>query len=222
MVQIIAGVDEAGRGCIIGPLVLCIAASTLENGRQLKKLGVKDSKLLSPASRERLISNVKAISETVVVQVTAQELNEMMKTKSLNEIEAIKIAEGLALLKSEPEIIYIDSPDADPSMFEKRIRKYYSGKAKVVCENHADSNHTIVGAASIVAKVERDREIEKIKKIVGENFNSGYTSDEITMEFLKRRVNEEIVLQFVRIRWETFDRLKQRKLGEFGEEKENQ
>ncbi|MFA6036369.1 MAG: ribonuclease HII [Candidatus Micrarchaeia archaeon] len=218
--MLVAGADEAGRGCVLGPLVIAVAVAKEEAAAGLKAAGVKDSKLLSASARERLALLVRKECGVLVEKITAEELNVLMKKKvSLNEIEAMRIARMLAKLGEDVKAVYVDSPDTDPKRFEKRIRKYHDAPFAIVSEHKADFRYPIVGAASIVAKVERDAEIERIKKIVGYDFNSGYSSDEVTIEYLKKNLHNPKLRPYIRMEWKTVVNMKQRKISEFGEEK---
>ena len=205
--MLIAGIDEAGRGPCFGPMTIGIAVMDKENEKQLKIIGVKDSKLLLPAKRESLIKEVEIHSvERKVLVVEPIELNDLMTQYSLNEIEAIKIAKLLNELESKIELVYIDSPDAVKGAFEKRIRKYLDkkhAKLKIIAENKADTNYVVVGAASILAKVKRDNIVEKLCEKFGD-FGSGYPSDPKTQKFLADYVKENKKLPpFSRIFWKT-------------------
>jgi len=213
---LVAGTDEAGRGCVLGPLVICIAIVEEEKEPLLKKMGAKDSKLLTPAQRENLYQKVKdACVEARCIHITAKQLNTMMGEHSLNEIEAMKVAELLSTMKHHPDRIIADSPDTDVKRFEARIRKYLKRDLVIHSEHKADLNHPIVSGASILAKVERDAEIAKIKKELGYDFGSGYTSDPRTIEFLKSNMHLPAVQKYIRTKWATISKLKQRKLGDF-------
>ncbi|MFH1470838.1 MAG: ribonuclease HII [Candidatus Micrarchaeota archaeon] len=213
--SLIAGADEAGRGCLIGPLVIGIAFAEEGTDEQIKKIGARDSKELSPTTRTRLYKELSSICRFKLVKITAQELNSLMKKHSLNEIEALKLAEGLK--GEEIETLVVDSPDTDTKRFEKRIRNYTSSIPKIISEHKADSKYPIVSAASIAAKVERDEELEKIKREVGFDFGSGYTSDERTIDFVKKNLANKTLQKYLRTKWSTLENLKQRRLGEFGD-----
>jgi ribonuclease HII len=177
---------------------------------------VKDSKLLTPKNRESLYGRIISIcNEFVVMKTTANSLNDEMKKYSLNEIEAMELGKALSLLKKPPEEVYIDSPDTIAKRFCTRIRKYHSGNEELICEHKADFNYPICSAASIIAKVERDAVIEEIKKELGCNFGSGYSSDDRTIDFLKKNFHRLEIHKYIRKEWETIDKLKQRKLSEF-------
>ncbi|MFA5108558.1 MAG: ribonuclease HII [Candidatus Micrarchaeia archaeon] len=210
----ICGIDEAGRGCIIGPMVIAVASISQLEEYKLKEMGVKDSKQLSPKRREDLYVQIMQICKVSTTHISAKEITELMDKYSLNEIEAIFISK---LVKdTDAQTLFVDSPDNVPANFAKRIRKYLKGKKlKIVSENKADVNHPIVAAASVIAKVQRDAQIEKIKKEMGENFGSGYTSDPNTIEFLKKRLNDKELQPYLRHKWATLKRLGQKKISDF-------
>ncbi len=213
----IAGIDEAGRGCILGPMVLCAATIDPMDEFKLKELGVKDSKKMTPKQREEMFPLVQKICKTVVVKISAEELTRLMDRHNLNEIEAQKAAEAIAMSGSLTRV-YVDSPDNVPEKFAARIIAYFpKGKKhpEIVSENKADDKYLIVGAASIVAKVVRDREIEKIKDEIGYDFNSGYTSDPFTMAFLAKHGGEAKVQKYIRHKWATLAKMRQKKIIDF-------
>jgi ribonuclease HII len=211
----IIGIDEAGRGCIIGPMVICAAAINPLDEYKLKELGVKDSKKLSPHQREGLYGKVGRLCTYTTVKITAAELNDLMDRHNLNEIEAMKIAYAIDHLGIPGATAYVDSPDNVPAKFSKRIEKYLKTRTKLVSANKADDTYVIVGAASIIAKVQRDREIEKIKKDTGLEFNSGYTSDPVTQKFVHNRGDYPQLEPYLRTKWSTLRIEKQKKLVEF-------
>lgn len=211
----IIGIDEAGRGCIIGPMVICAAAINPLDEYKLKELGVKDSKKLSPRQREGLYGKVGKLCKYTTVKITAGELNQLMNRHNLNEIEAMKVAHAIDQLGIGGATVFVDSPDNVPAKFAKRIEKYLRTRSRIVSENRADDTYVIVGAASIIAKVTRDREIEKIKKAVGFDFNSGYTSDPVTQKYVNARKDHPELEPYLRTKWSTLRAEKQKKLPEF-------
>ncbi|VVC02580.1 Ribonuclease HII [Candidatus Burarchaeum australiense] len=212
----IGGVDEAGRGCVLGPLVIGIAVAKESVAEGLLRHGVKDSKELTPKKREHLAVIVRKECGVLVLKIIAEELNELMaRHVSLNEIEAMRIAGGLMRLGEGVKRVYVDSPDTKSGKFEKRIRKYFDAPFELVCENKADANYPIVSAASIVAKVERDAEIGKIKKLVGYDFNSGYSSDPVTIAYLEKNLHNPALQPYIRKEWKTITRMRHRKLNDF-------
>ncbi len=201
----IAGVDESGRGPVIGPMVITVFYCEEKKTPELKKIGVKDSKLLTDSQRMKIEPLLKKIGAWKTAVITSGEINDKMKKKvSLNELEAEKI--GGLLNQVNFEKAFIDSPDADGSKFQRRIRKY-CGRGVLVCENYADKKYLVVGAASIIAKNRREEEVRKIAEEVG-FFGSGYPSDERTVLFLKKNFDNPKLKKYVRTEWSTVERIK--------------
>lgn len=218
--MLIAGVDEAGRGPCFGPMAITIVVTEKGIEKKLKLMGVKDSKRLLPSKRKSLTESIKNhLVEEKTRLIWPLELNDLMARYSLNEIEAQMIAQLINGLENEPKIVYVDSPDVAKGAFEKRIRKYLNEKnqkIEIIAENKADSNYLIVSAASIIAKVARDKEIEELAKRFGD-FGSGYPSDPKTKKYLKEYVEKHKKLPpFSRIFWsnckEALNSIEQQKL----------
>lgn len=218
--MLIAGIDEAGRGPAVGPLVLAVAVIEKRDEDELLKIGVKDSKQLSEKQRNAQFGKIKgALSEFATIHILPEEIDSLRDRKSLNEIEAMKIGALLNGLKKRPSVLYVDAPDVIEENFAERIRKYVSYDLAIKSEHKADVNYPIVSAASIIAKVERDAEIEKLSKEHGE-MGSGYPHDERTIKFLEKWLEKNKALpKFARASWDTnktlIDRRMQRKLPEF-------
>ena len=202
--MLIAGVDEAGRGPVLGPMVLAICVIDKNREEELVELGVKDSKQLSKEERGRQFPLIKTIAaEFASVCIQPLELDELMIRKSLNEIEAMKIGYLLNNLKHKPELVIVDSPDTIAANFGKRIQKYLNFETKLKTEHKADVNHPVASAASVLAKVERDLEIEKLAAIHG-NIGSGYSHDPVTRQFLEEFVKTHNALpDYCRKQWMT-------------------
>jgi len=186
----ICGVDDAGRGSIIGPLVV---AGVLVDYREIYKLvnlGVKDSKLLSPAKRTKLATEiVKIVKKHYIVKLSPSEIDVVVETGSklhrLNRLEAHAMAKVIANLK--PDIAYVDASDILPERYAEHIAEKVPFKVKIISEHKADRTYPVVSAASIIAKVERDKAIAELNEIFG-NMGSGYCSDRKTITFLKNWV----------------------------------
>lgn len=101
---------------------------------------------------------------------------------NLNRIEAMKFADIVNLLN--PGKAYIDSPDVNPGRLKLVLEKMLTNQNSLVVEHKADSRYPIVSAASIIAKVERDKEIKSLHKEFGD-FGPGYSSNEKTIAWLK-------------------------------------
>jgi ribonuclease HII len=183
----VCGVDDAGRGPVIGPLV--VAGVILDECEifKLKDLGVKDSKMLIPETRTRLSKEIPEIVDDYhVVELAAEELDKIVnrapKFQRLNLLEAKAMAEVIEKLR--PEVAYVDSSDTRTDRFKNNILDNLSFKPRIVSEHKADINYPVVSAASILAKVHRDSRIDEIKKEYGE-VGSGYAHDTLTIKFLR-------------------------------------
>ncbi|MDX1813225.1 MAG: ribonuclease HII [Candidatus Bathyarchaeia archaeon] len=186
--MLIAGVDEAGRGCVIGPLVIAGVLISEGNLSVLRQLGVKDSKLLSPKKREALFAEIFDLMEKChVVKLLPSEIDRAVENKrklhNLNRLEAQTMAEIIEALK--PDEAFVDAADVVEERFKHYIQEDLTVKVKVTSRHKADKIYPVVSAASIVAKVERDREIAALRVAYGD-FGSGYLADQKTVLFLKR------------------------------------
>jgi len=204
---LVLGIDEAGRGPVLGPMVIAGVVDTERSQISYKEMGCKDSKMLEPKRREALAETIrKNAREIVSVEISAQEIDRLRSIMSLNEVEAKKIADLISSLKSKPDRIIIDCPDTEPSRFVDRLRKYLGPDFNAVAEHKADVNHPIVSAASIIAKTERDAKIQEYAKKYGE-IGSGYPADPITQKFLESYYQEHRKLPpIARKSWDTSKR----------------
>jgi len=194
----ICGVDEAGRGPVLGPLVIC--AVSVDDEQALKRLGVKDSKKLSPAKREDLEPRIRKLAHVELVEISADELDTLMEDLTLNEIEAMKFAELVE--RMSPEVAYLDAADASEENFARMVMACLKCEPRIVSKHKADIDFPVVSAASIVAKVARDARIKEIEIEIGEPIGSGYASDENTMAFLQKYTKKNGTLPpHTRKRW---------------------
>lgn len=208
--RLIVGVDDAGRGCIIGPLFIGGVSINEQASEKLRSLGVKDSKLLTPASRERLFNLIIELSEShVILSIPPTEIDEFVRHRKkhtkLNYLEAIYMARVIDRL--EGEVAYVDASDTDVKIYSEQIKENLHKSISIVATHHADRIFPVVSAASILAKVSRDREIERIKLELGD-FGSGYPSDPRTIEFLKRWIEKHgKPPPYTRESWKTWKRV---------------
>jgi ribonuclease HII len=206
----ILGIDEAGRGSVIGPLVICGLVIDQKDEKKLKKIRVKDSKQLTPKKREELAPKIEKIATHIVVlRVPACKIDANRRRGiNLNQIEAIKMAEIINLLEADKAII--DSPGYNTNKFRDYLWSKLNNKnIELVCENYADINYPVVSAASIIAKVDRDANIEELKNKVGHDFGVGYSHDIRTIEFLNKLAERDggRLPIFVRHTWDTAERI---------------
>jgi len=182
----ICGLDEAGRGPVMGPLV--VAAVMVEDDRLFREWGVKDSKLHKPEERERLAELIQANSTWKVVMIDPGAIDERKGTTSLNTLEIRAFAALIDEL--QPQIAYVDACDASEQHFKAVLARACRSRTELVCEHKADLNYPVVSAASIVAKVRRDAEMRRIGEEIGE-VGSGYSSDPRTRAFLENWIREK-------------------------------
>jgi len=200
------GIDEAGRGPVIGSLFV---AGVL-NFEGLGVLGVRDSKKLSSKRREQLAKLIENATEVQVMELTAKEIDERRKSQSMNEITVDLFARIIELL--HPDRVYVDAADVNPERFASNLRKKCNIRERdieIISEFKADVNYPVVSAASIVAKVHRDRSIRELATEIGAEIGSGYPADPRTIQFLNRLLKEQKdnIPDCVRQSCKTFERL---------------
>ena len=207
----IIGVDDAGRGCVIGPLVICGVSVGEDLVDELVSAGIKDSKMLTREKREKLYDFIMSLGvEYEVVKIPPRKIDVYGKRKKkhekLNKLEAINMAEVINRL--DGETVIIDACDANISVFYDQVYRKLKRKVRLVVAHKADRLYPVVSAASIIAKVERDREIDALRKRYGD-FGSGYPSDKKTVRFLKSWLESYDTLpSIVRKSWKTVKRLR--------------
>ena len=183
----ICGVDDAGRGSMIGPLVIAGISIEKKDLSKLRKLGVRDSKKLTPKKRELLYKEIiKIVDDFHVIRIPPKTIDKFVFQHNLNHLEAKKMAEVITNLK--PHTSYVDSCDVNASRFGREISDL-SGKSKVKSYHYADSRFVVVSAASIIAKVSRDRSIARLNK--SSNLGSGYPSDKKSVSYVRKLVSSK-------------------------------
>ena len=202
-----SGIDEAGRGPVLGPMVIVgilIDTSKLET---LKFFKVRDSKMISRNVRTRLMKVINEIIDAKeIIEVWPSEIDEKNKQGiSLNVLERIKMAD--IILKLKPERVFVDCPDIKPERFKKLLLKDVNFCCPIIAEHNADKKYIEVSAASIIAKVHRDEIINRLREKYGD-FGSGYPSDSKTINFLKKWYKEhQSWPSIVRKSWKTLERI---------------
>ena len=195
--MLVCGVDDAGRGSVLGPLVIAGIAIKRTKINQLKKQGIRDSKKLTPLARERLYKKIiNIVDDYYVTRISPKIIDKSVFNHSLNHLEARYMAKVIS--KLSPSIAFVDSCDVNPRRFGKEISKL-TFRSKIKSYHHADSKFVVVSAASILAKVSRDRAITKLKKKY--NIGSGYPSDPKTKAFVKKSIKRNEPLTFIRKSW---------------------
>lgn len=202
--MIIGGIDEAGRGPVIGPLIIAGVTFKKDKIKRLKRIGVRDSKKINPKKRKNLEPQIKDLAnEYYIKEISPKKIDEIMAKNSLNQLETIEFTKIIKKLKSDK--LYSDYIDKNSKY------KLENSKKEIIVKKKADDLYPSVSAASILAKVKRDQTIDKInnKTKEGPEIGSGYPSDKKTQEFLKwwYKNNKEFP-NYVRKSWKTLDKIR--------------
>jgi len=213
---VICGIDEAGRGPVVGPMV--VAGVQIDNEDVLSDINVRDSKKCTPERRERLAKIIKSRARAVnFVVLHADEIDNLRSKMTLNEIEVEAFCKVMKSLKSD--VYYVDSADVDEKRFARELMNRLDYNAKIVSHHKAEEKFLVVAAASIIAKTTRDRIIKEIERELRKKLDiplgSGYPSDPTTIKFIEEWINRFKELPpHVRKSWKTIKKLshKQSKL----------
>jgi len=190
--MLILGIDDAGRGSVIGPMVLAGCLIDEKDKAGLKQIGVRDSKLLTQKRREFLEGKIKEKAETFEIVLSKPEEidNKLNNRINLNVLEANMAAKIINKInKGNKKIrIVVDCPSVSIIKWQDLLKTKIKNLSnlEISCEHKADKNHISVSAASILAKCKREKEMSKLKKEYGEEIGSGYTSDPLTQKFLAK------------------------------------
>ncbi len=207
--------DEAGKGAVLGPMV--VAAVCCHTDEECLRLGMRDSKTLSPAQRKKLFALVERHFTTAVVIIKPEEIDQCLQETTLN--ICLARAHAAVIQELRPEKAFVDAVDVIAARHADTMRKFMDWDCTIISEHKADHSYPIVGAASIVAKVIRDREVERLRKQYGD-FGSGYPADPATRKYLDQYIQEHREPPpFARKSWKTIsaylEALRQYKLTDF-------
>ncbi|MDD1672121.1 MAG: ribonuclease HII [Methanomicrobiales archaeon] len=195
----ICGVDEAGKGAVFGPLV--VAAVCCDDPRECARLGAKDSKKISPSRREVLFTEISIRFKTAIVCIDAPSIDRYLQVMTMN--ECVVRAHAAVITQLCPAIVYVDACDVNAARYGARLRALLDHDCTIIAEHKADHTYPVVGAASIIAKVVRDREVAALRQRYGA-LGSGYPADPVTRTFLVRYINEHgRPPPFARTSWQT-------------------
>ena len=206
----IAGVDEAGRGCVIGPLVIAGVLIKEEDVISLKDMGVRDSKTLTPKKRESLAIEISELALKVeYFELSPKSIDSVVfRSKPLRRLNYLEtMAMACVIRRLRPSRSYVDTCDVDNHRCREQMLSVLSFSTEIICEPKADKKYPATSAASILAKVRRDSIVKDIRKEYGD-FNSGYPSDNKTQMFLREwyRKNGDFP-HFTRHSWSTVQRI---------------
>lgn len=202
----ILGVDEAGRGPVLGPLVIAGVLIPEEMHNVLERMGVKDSKRLTPSRRKILCRKLKKMFNYEIIIISAKEIDDLRaEGTNLNEIEKNAMIE--IIKKINPKKAILDAIDIKSDRFQEEVTNLTG--INIIAEHKADDNYIEVSAASILAKQTRDNIIEDINRKYRNlgGIGSGYPSDPKTIKFLENFAYDELP-DFVRRSWATVEKMK--------------
>ena len=214
MDTLILGIDDSGRGPVLGPMVLAGCLITEETEKEFRKLGVRDSKQLTPKRRgflEQLIRD-KAVALSVRVTnpdeidgknhdgINLNDIEAHMAARIINDINNVSNADGTKIK------VVIDCPSPNRTKWRDGVLVKIDNLSnlEISCEHKADRNHVAVSAASILAKEERERQMRALKEKYGNEMGSGYSSDPITRKFLAKNVKKLKNHGIFRKSWKTW------------------
>ena len=210
--MLLLGIDEAGRGPVIGPMIIVGFALLEEKLEDLEEIGVRDSKELTKREREEIYEELTRVADKIVVKkLNPPIIDRYVYNKQLNLLELRTMAE--IIQEVNPDKVYVDAPSRNLKKVEETILQFLRKDVDLVVENKADKKYSVVSAASIVAKVLRDREIDRIREITGIDFGSGYPSDPKTKKALKEHY--DFLKDFVRKSWRTVRSKEQKTIDKF-------
>lgn len=174
------GIDEAGRGPVLGPMVVAGVLIASEDEERLRRLGVRNSKALTREHRAQLAPRIGQLARCRSIVISPERLK-----KNLNQVELEASAQ--LIIELQPDLVYLDVPTHPRGVahYCRQLQELIAPQIRLRGENHADQRYPIVSAASIIAKVERDRAILELHKEYGD-FGWGYPSERRTRDFLRR------------------------------------
>lgn len=222
------GIDDAGRGPVLGPMILAgVLVDSKDEEKKLKEIGVKDSKLLYPSTRKKISKTIIENYKYEIQSTSAKEIDtSLARGTNLNQLEAIKVAKIINKLTENEEIptkngeaekirVIIDCPSVNKESWQDFLVTNLTtdaiSKINILCSHKADLKYPIVGAASIIAKEQREDEIKELKKDLNINFGSGYPSDPKTKEFLLNNHDNEKYSDIIRKSWQTYKKIVKQK-----------
>ena len=199
---LVGGVDEAGRGSILGPLVVAGVSIKRKDLSRLRRAGVRDSKMLSVKARQRFFGQIIELAEHICIfKCECSEVDQYVFSKLLNKLEAKAMAAVIENISAAR--VYVDACDVNCIRYTECIECELDASSgpRIFSLHHADRTNTAVSAASIIAKIIRDEEIQKIRSQYAE-IGSGYPCDKKTMRFVSNWVaDNDSAPYFARKSW---------------------
>jgi ribonuclease HII len=203
------GIDDAGRGPVIGPMTLAGVIINEKEESDIRALNAKDSKLLTPLQRKTIAEKLRPNFTHHIVTSSPKQIDD---STNLNYLEAIKTAEIINHLTkdlTEKTTAIVDCPSVNIESWSNDVQKLLKKPENIIlqCEHKADRDYPIVGAASILAKEKRGEEIKKLKATFQIEFGSGYPADPRTKKFIQENFDNEKYAPIIRFSWNTVKKL---------------
>jgi len=203
------GIDDAGRGPVLGPMTLAGVLIEEKEEQTIKNWGAKDSKLLTPKRRGEIKEQ---IEKQFKYHIEVAQPIDIDRSDNLNYLEAIhtaKIINKLTKDLNEEVKVIVDCPSTNIESWSNDVQKLIENPdiISLSCEHKADFNHPVVSAASIIAKEKREDEVYKLKLELKADFGSGYPADPKTKEFIAENYNNEKYKEIIRFSWNTVKKL---------------
>lgn len=207
--RVVAGIDEVGRGCVVGPMIFCMVYNTschVETIENLRRIGVRDSKDIK--SPERMAELARKIEGIVGVSYKIAEpslIDEFVSVNKFNELSVRLVSDLLANSKVELNEVIVDSLGNSPR-YQSELSRNFPNYGVTLVEK-AEGVSPYCAAASICAKDYRNRLIEQINQTY--RVGSGYPSDPLTKEFIMSNLTriKRREFTFLRYSWGTIKRL---------------
>ncbi|MBR9692428.1 ribonuclease HII [Candidatus Woesearchaeota archaeon] len=231
----ICGVEEAGRGPVLGPMTMACCWVEEKDSALLREIGAKDSKLLTPQQREETLERLKELKKKKkvgfeLIILSPKEIDSSVEGENDNlnllELRTSITLINKALKKKKITKALIDCPTKNTEKYAADIKALLDKDIEVIAEHKADVTYPVVSAASIIAKVNRDKEIEKLQKNIKQPIGSGYPADPSTQQFLRENYKEKKYKDIFRKSWATYKNVveagKQRSLFHFETESEQE
>jgi ribonuclease H2 subunit A len=219
----VLGIDEAGRGPVLGPMVYGIAFCPVDKNTDLKELGVDDSKVLTEAQREQLLKKLFDNSDYIgwaIHVLSSSYISTSMYRRGKYNLNTMSHDTAIGLINKAIESgvrvseVYVDTV-GPPDKYQAKLEGIFP-ELKITVAKKADSLYACVSAASICAKVARDKALKEWKFAEDKEFTkawgSGYPGDAVTKKFLQDNLNGLFGFpSIVRFSWKTSEKLLEEK-----------
>ena len=215
----VLGIDEAGRGPVLGPMVYGISFCPVSRNQDLKDLGVDDSKALTEEQREKLLDKVLDNNDYIgwaVDILSPTFISTSMNKRGKYNLNAMSHDTAIGLVKEaikrgvQVSEVYVDTV-GPPDKYQAKLEGIFPNLSITVAKK-ADSLYACVSAASICAKVSRDRALKQWRFVEGEDISgpwgSGYPGDPVTKKFLQDQIHPIFGFPgIVRFSWKTAEKI---------------